>query len=75
MGMRVRWMGWARVPWGPLLASEVGWAQVPETEGTASGWPLATLLSLRKPEEKNWHVCWSYVFFPALSSGPSSGRA
>lgn len=52
MGMRVRWMGWARVPWGPLLASEVGWAQVPGTEGTASGWPLAAWLSLREPEGK-----------------------
>lgn len=73
-GTRARWMGWARVPLGHLLPSEVGRAQVPGTEWTTSGQPLAMLLSFRELKEKNWHICWSYIFFTALSSGPSSGR-
>ena len=62
------------VPSGHLLASDIGPALAGGTEWTTSGWPLAMLLSLRELKVINWHVCCSYLFCTALSSGPSPGR-
>lgn len=74
MGMRARWMRCEGIPSGHLLASNIGPALAGGTERTTSGWPLAMLLSLREPKVIKRHVCWSYLFCTALSSGPSLGR-